>query len=139
MIKFIRITNKSAINSYLIKDDLYKSIIGVDNIKDIKINTKNEAVLLGIQDNKEIGLVLLQDLNNGYVNFHTGLFKEFRHTNSLQILKQALKAVKRLVYPLHLIATIPIENHVAQILAEKVFKFKKIIEINSNKFKLYVE
>lgn len=139
MINLCRITNESAINSYLIRDNLYRQIIGIDQINDIKLFS-NEALLVATKDNKEIGLVLLQDCGNGYVNFHAGLFKEFRHKNTLDILKKTIKTIKRLVYPLHLMTSVPEENVAAWKLDEKAgFKFKKIMNINNKNYRIYVE
>lgn len=139
MMSFHRITNKSVINSYFIKDDLYKSILCVASITDIKI-PKADAVLVVTKNNEEIGLVLLQDLKNGYVNFHAGLFKEFRHKNTAQILKQTLKVIKRLVFPLHLVTTVPVLNIAAQKIDERAgFRYKRTVNIKDKQYRLYVE
>lgn len=133
------IYDQEHIKALLLKDNIYKNILGKDELNIFNI-PKKDTILSVIEDNKNKGLVYLQPKNAQYVSFHGGIYKEFRGEDTYRIFKKALKLAKRIAFPLHIFCTIKDDNKAAIRLVEAAkFKFKKTIKLDGNDYRVYVE
>ncbi len=140
MISLHHITDTNTIINLLKKDDVYKSVLGINIIDLWKLDLKTEAVFAGMEDDKLIGVAFLQDTNSGYVEVHIGLYKEFRNQKSVYYMKKVLKLLKRITYPLHILCPVEINNIAAWTICEKAgMKYKKTKEFNNKQYKIYSE
>lgn len=140
MIKLRKINNLDDIKTLLTKDALYKEILGKDTIEDIDISPETISFMTVSDKGELVGIIAMHIMPNKQVAFHCGLYKEFRGKESTRYCNQSLKILKRIVYPLHIIALIPEHNKqcVAAINKTK-FKYKKTLTLQDEKFLLYIE
>ncbi len=140
MLKLQHLPNKEEIYEYLKKDNIYKNILGLDNLDKYVYNNTTEMCCLMLDNAQIVGIILLKPVLKGYMCLHGGIYKEFRGSKSLQYVKQLKKQLKKIVYPNLLITTVPETNRLANKLVEAAgFKFKKTFINNGINFNLYKE
>lgn len=139
MLKLQRIKNLDVIRGLLLKDTLYKNLLGVDELEQYTPNIETEGYYVGIENDKLLGLCIIQDVGRKLCSLHIGLYKEHRNKQSPRYFKQALKKFKRLVYPYHIVTQVREDNPAAWKLCEKFMKEKKPVTINNIKYKIYLE
>lgn len=135
----LRVKQPKDIEQVLIKDDLYKNILGTDSIAEFMFDDST-ATLIVEETNKIIGVVLLQHLKNNKVCLHAGLYKEFRNKKTSQYLKKVTKKLKKALFPLHIITMVPEENTLASTAVLNAgYKFKYSTVIKNKTFFVYSE
>lgn len=134
MINLIRLQDPSLIEKYLTQDDLYKNVLG-----QLEYQAKPETATLLVFDNTNlIGVIVLHPFSETQIAIHGGIYKEFRG-NGVEYLKQVVKQLKKILYPLHIVTTVTKTNIVAVKMTKQVFKLKKEILINNKQYLFFVE
>lgn len=132
MINLVKLEDKELIQTALAKDEIYKQVAGAYIDPDFDPQLKNTSWYLGIRDGQVIGLCYLTVFTSNCICFHCGLYKEFRGKDTVQILKETIKAVKKIT-PQTIIFTIASNNDAAKKVAIKAGYIYKTTIKNGNK------
>jgi len=133
-IRFRYLTDYNEVEQLLLKEDIYKNILNTENLHKYFFNTAKMRCF-AVYDNKTLfGIMILKEESPEYVSVHGGIYKEFQ--GNFHRIKKTMKALKKLIYPYHLMTTVRLNNIPAVKTVRKLgWKYKYTI----NSTAVYVE
>lgn len=141
MINLVKLEDKELIQTALIKDELYKAMVGAYFNNDFDPQIKNTAWFLSLESGKVKGLSYITGFTSNCVCYHGGIYKEFRGKDSLRIFLETLAQVRKIVNK-KIIFTISSHNKQAQGMAKKAgYIYKTTIQdgFESGPVEIYAE
>jgi len=94
MYKLERVYVGETIKNFLLKDNLYKSILGVSDIEKWYPDLITTAWFIVYNDLNKIGILALKEFSNNCVEFHGGLVEASRGKDTVNILKYCLSTLR---------------------------------------------
>ena len=125
MLKLTLLKDPEYITAYIKRDHIYKQLLDVDNLSHFIPDFFRTAWIQLELGRVKIGVFVIQELNAHCIIFHGGVFKEYRHKESDQYLKDCLSQLRKFFPKSSFITTVPETNIVAQKLVEKAGMIKK--------------
>ncbi len=93
-LSLIPIKEIRTLKKYLLRDELYKSILDIDELEDYKPDLNESLWCLVKEDEKEKALLLFKQFSSNCIEFHGGVFKVHRSQDTSNQLKFLLKKIK---------------------------------------------
>lgn len=141
MIYLVRLDNEEIIQTALLKDELYKQMVGAYFNGSFDPQMKNTAWFLAMENNVAVGLIYITGFTSNCVCYHGGIYKEFRGKDSVRIFLESLIEIKKLLKK-KIIFTISPNNPKAIAMAKKAgYIYKTTIEdgFESGPMNIYAE
>ncbi len=124
MIRLELLNNTDKFKPAIMKDDLYKSISPELNLE--KVDFCNTLYFLANNENNQsLGILILQPFSPNCLQFHGGVYKEFRGRGRLYI-KEVIQIVKD-AYNVQLVSTTYESNRPARNILKKLGFIEKTI------------
>lgn len=135
-IEFIPVTTRDNFNKVLLKDEIYKEIIGLDILAYVWDPHREKAFLV-TADNKPMGAIILRIEGPMSVSFHGGIYKDSRGDSAF--CKKLFKKLKKFTYPMHMYAPIKPDNKANKLVQKAGWTLQKQIRLNNQTYNYYSE
>ncbi len=90
-IRLIQLYDSEEIIKYLSQEDLYQNIIKTNNLTPKDLFTNKRKYYLVLDENlKVLGVFITQMEEENRLSFHGGLYKDSRHKNTKEIVKEII-------------------------------------------------
>lgn len=73
------------------KDDIYKTLCNTNDITKVSFDFHTQHWMLVIEEQQLLGLMIFSPFTYRLMNFHFGLYKDFRSMNTVFIIRQCLE------------------------------------------------
>lgn len=134
-----QITQPEAIKDLILKDELYKNILGLDSLDNFSPDLVHSVWFKVIENNNLIGIALITPFCANCITFHGGIYKEHRGQFSGARLQICLDYIKSL-YPKYVIL-MPVNSSnipAQKLVAKSKFKLKTKIINGCGKDHLFI-
>lgn len=141
MITYKILTNKILIKSYLQKDYIYKNILGISTLLYFE---PNDTVIWALvyKKSQPIGILAFTYFDNNIIKFDGGLYKAFRHQNTVELLLESLNKIKlpNTNYNTKFMTTVETTNIICKKLLIKAgFQSIKTTQYNNKEIEIFSE
>lgn len=119
MITLKNLNTEFKIKILLARDNLYKNILGITDIREWIPDMVNVAWYLVLDHNDPVGVIYFKQLGDNCLSYHGGIYKDYRGKNSYLYLQEALRLIKEQTN-MALITTFKDSNKLAKRINERI-------------------